>query len=218
MIAINLQFFGGRGSSGSRNSGGSGGAQQVEITEDDWMDWAADPEPFQATLNGEKMPEISQADGHTYTKEEKKRIKEVAQEIQLQAESSVTSENTLFRGESYDNLLEARRKYKVGKTITNDKLTSYATNQDIASDYAGANIDFVGPGAVKVVITNTNVNNKVGGSVGVHTDPFGIGGGAEVITPKGMKSKVISTSFDSDSSTLFVRMENKATPKKRVKR
>ena len=57
--------MGGRGSAGARNGGGG---KQVDITDNDWMDWAADPEPFQAALNGEKMPSVSQADGHTYTK------------------------------------------------------------------------------------------------------------------------------------------------------
>ena len=207
--------MGGRGSAGAR--GGGGGGKQVNITDNDWMDWAADPEPFQAALNGEKMPNISQADGHTYTKEEKKRIKEVAQEMQLQAESSVISENTLFRGESYDSLAEAKAKYKIGRTIANDKLTSYATESDVATMYAGANIDFAGSKAVKVVITNTNVSNKVGGSVGIHTDPFAMGGSAEVITPKGLKSKVVSSSYDKESNTLFVAMQNTATPKKRTK-
>ena len=207
--------MGGRGSAGARNGGGG---KQVDITDNDWMDWAADPEPFQAALNGEKMPSVSQADGHTYTKEEKKRIKEVAQEMQLQSESSVISENTLFRGESYDSLAEAKAKYKIGRTITNDKLTSYATESDVATMYAGANIDFAGSKAVKVVITNTNVSNKVGGSVGIHTDPFAMGGSAEVITPKGLKSKVVSSSYDKESNTLFVAMQNTVIPKKRTKR
>ena len=218
MIELNLQYFGGRGSAGARGGASGGGAKQVEITDNDWMDWAADPEPFQAALNGEKMPNVSQADGHTYTKEEKKRMKEVAQEMQLQAESSIVSENTLFRGESYNSLAEAKAKYKVGKSITNDKLTSYATESDIATMYAGASMDFAGSKAVKVVITNTNVSNKVGGSVGIHTDPFAIGGSAEVVTPKGLKSKVVGSSYDKESNTLFVRMENSATPKKRSKR
>ena len=136
----------------------------------------------------------------------------------MQSESSVISENTLFRGESYDSLAEAKAKYKIGRTITNDKLTSYATESDVATMYAGANIDFAGSKAVKVVITNTNVSNKVGGSVGIHTDPFAMGGSAEVITPKGLKSKVVSSSYDKESNTLFVAMQNTVIPKKRTKR
>lgn len=199
--------MGGRGNSGTQRFTG--------ITDDDWMDWAADPELFQAALNGERKPEQSQADGHHYTQKEWERAKKVAPEIQRLAESTEVSEATLFRGESFDSLKEAKARYKIGSVITNTKLTSYTTNPDIATEYAGGNIDFMDKGAVKVVITNTNINRDMRGGVGIHTDPFGIGGSAEVITPKGMKSVVVDTSFDRSSQTLYVRMENRATPKRR---
>lgn len=198
--------------------GSSGGSQSFSgITDTDWMNWAEDPEIFQAALNGTKKPTHSQADGHTYTQKEWNRAKKVAPEIQHLSESGEVSENTLFRGESFESLLEARRVYKIGATITNKKLTSYTTNPDIATAYAEGSIDFMGKNAVKVVVTNTNVNNSMRGSVGIKTDPFRIGGSAEVITPKGLKSKVVSTSFDKESKTLFVRMENTAKPKRRKK-
>ena len=199
--------MGGRGNAATRGG--------LTVTEDDWMDWASDPEPFQAVISNEQMPEVSQADGHRYTKKELDRIRKVAPEIQRMAEEGVVDEHTLFRGESFDSLLEARRKYKIGKVITNDKMTSYAVNPDIAKSYAEGNIDFKGKDAVKVVITNTNINPKVSGFVGIRTDPLGAGGSNEIISPRGMKSKVVNTYFDENESTLYVRMETTASPKRR---
>lgn len=208
MVKLDLQFFGGRGSGGVRAPKFTG------ITEDDWFDWAEDPEIFQAALNGEKKPTVSQADGHEYTKEEWERAKQVAPEMQRMAEEGTVDHETLYRGESFESLLEARRKYKIGKTITNDKLTSYAVKVGIARDYAGANIDLMGEDAVKVVIANTNIHGK---SVGVMTDPFGAGGSYEIVTPKGMKSYVKNTSYDKDTKTLYVELGSGAKPKKKRK-
>lgn len=190
--------------------------EKITINENDWMAWAEDPEPFQAALNGTKMPEISQADGHHYTDEEIDRIKKVGPEIQRIAESSTVPEKVLYRGEVYDSLAEAQNKYKVGATVTNNKLTSYATSADIAETYAGANIDFMPRGSVKVVIENTNVSKKKG-SVGVKTDPLGAGGSYEVISPKGMESKVYAVAYDKGANTLRVRMSNSAVAMKKRK-
>lgn len=196
--------MGGRGSSGTSRFTG--------VTEDDWMNWAQDPEIFQSALNGEKKPEISQAGGHRYSKEEWDRAKKVAPEIQKLAEEGSINQATLYRGESFESLLEARRRYKIGKTITNDKLTSYATNRDIAESYAGANIDFMSKDAVKVVISNTNLSGR---SVGTMTDPLGAGGSNEIVTPKGMRSYVKNTRYDKSSNTLYVELGNSAKPKRR---
>lgn len=201
IMKMHLQFFGGRGAS----SGMSGASQGINSS--DWENWALDPEPYQAALNGEKISDYLA--GNKLSNVDKNRIKLVAREIQNMAESEIVSNDTLFRGESYDSLREAQRKYAVGKTITNDKLTSYATSSDIATEYASTG------GKVKVVITNTNVNNSVRGSVGVMTNPLGFGGSSEVITPKGMKSKVFSSYYDKDSNTLYVGATNNTKPKKR---
>lgn len=205
--------MGGRGGPSNMSGGGTNkeaaGTQAFNgVTSDDWFDWAADPEPYQAALNGEKIPEISQADGHRYTDEEIARVKLVAPAIQEAASTNTVSDTTLYRGEMYDSLLEARRKYKIGATVTNDKLTSYARKQSIAEGYASGS----GEDGVKVVISNTS--NK-GRSVGIMTDPFGIGGSDEIISPKGLKSKVKSTRYDSSTNTLYVNMTNNAVPKKR---
>ena len=181
------------------------------ITDKDWMDWAEDPEPFQSALNGEAMPRISSADGHEYTEKQKQRMKRVAFMIQELAETSTVDDATLYRGESFDSLLEARRKYKVGATITNDKLTSYTRKKSIADDYAESGRYF-DSSKVKVVVSNTS---KYGKSVGTMTDPFGIGGSDEIITPKGLKSKVKSTTYDKKTNTLFVELTNNAKPKKK---
>ena len=182
------------------------------ITSEDWMNWAEDPEIFQSALLGENMPSISNADGHRYTQAEKDRAKKVALEIQRLAEEGTVNQETLYRGESFESLAEAKKKYKIGKTITNNKLTSYATKEDIAEEYAGGSIEFMGEGAVKVIISNTNLD---GVSVGVITDPFGIGGSDEVISPKGLKSYVMDTHYDNASNTLYVYLGNSAKPKKR---
>lgn len=188
-----------------------------EITSEDWMNWAEDPEIFQAVLKGEELPNLSQADGHVYSEEEKERAIAVAKRIQIEAETSTVEEKTLYRGESYESLSEAEQKYKVGKTYTNDKLISYAGGREIAEHYAGANIDFMGEGAVKVLIANTNTRYNQG-SVGVRTAPFGkdvkVG---EIITPIGMKSKIKDTFFDEKTRTLYVEMTNYTAPKKKKK-
>lgn len=196
--------MGGRGSAGTTRFTG--------ITDTDWMNWAEDPEIFQAALNGEKKPQLSQSDGHTYSKAEWERAKKVASEIQRLSEQNTVAYETLYRGESFESLLEARRKYKIGKTITNDKLTSYATNVGIAKTYAGSNIDFMGKDAVKVVIANTNLSGR---SVGVMTDPLGAGGSNEIITPKGMKSYVKNTRYEQRTNTLYVELGNSAKPRRK---
>ena len=196
--------MGGRSSTGGKVGSG--------ITDTDWMNWAEDPEIFQAALNGEKKPAVSQADGHSYTQKEWERAKKVAPEIQRMAEEGTVNHETLYRGESFDSLKEAQRAYKVGKTITNTKLTSYATNVGVAKEYAGASIDFMPKGAVKVVISNTNLSGK---SVGVMTDPLGVGGSNEVITPKGMKSYVKNTRYDKKTNTLYVELGSSAKPRRK---
>jgi hypothetical protein len=185
-----------------------------KVTETDWRMWAEDSEIFQAAIKGEKLPNMNNA-GHIYSEVEKKRAQEAAKMIQELAETTVVEESTLFRGESFDTLEAAMKKYKVGKTITNDKLTSYATLSDVAQGYAEGSIEFMDKDAVKVIITNTNISNEVPGFVGVYTDPLGAGKSAEVIAAKGMKSEVVNTYFDEESSTLYVRMENNTTPKKK---
>lgn len=195
--------MGGRGS--SMKSGSAGGA--VTITQSDWESWASDPEPYQAALNGEKLPNYISG-GEKLSNADKQRIKAVAYEMQKQAEENTVPYDTLFRGESYDSLKEAQKKYAVGNTVTNDKLTSYATSYDIASEYASQG------GKVKVIITNTNIDNSSMGSVGVMTDPMGFGGSSEVITAKGMKSKVFSSYYDKDSNTLYVGATNDTKPRK----
>ena len=196
--------MGGRGNAGTSRFTG--------MTDIDWMNWAEDPEIFQAALNGEKKPQHSQADGHTYSKEEWERAKKVAPEIQRLAEQGTVNQETLYRGESFESLLEAKRVYKIGKTITNNKLTSYAVNEDIAKSYAEGSIDFMGKDAVKVVVSNTNLSGK---SVGVMPDPLGAGGSNEIVTPKGMKSYVKNTHYDKKSNTLYVELGNNAKPKRR---
>ena len=200
--------MGGRGTDGIGHS-------STAVTEDDWFDWAADPEPYKSVIRGQKQPTISQADGHKYTQEELDRAKKIAPKIQELAEATTVEDHTLYRGESYDSLLEAKRKYRIGKTITNDTLTSYTRKSHIAEGYASGNIEFMEKGAVGVVITNTNVNNKVSGSVGTMTNPLGAGGSDEIVTPKGMKSKVVSTHYDKDSNILYVTLQNRAAPKKK---
>ena len=174
------------------------------LSSNDWENWAMDPEPYQQALNGEPISDYLAGD--KLSEEDKEHIREFAEEIQDRAETEVVPYDTLYRGESYDSLEEAQEKYAVGNLIVNDKLTSYATESDIATEYAESG------GEIKVVITNTNVNNDFNGSVGVMTDPLGAGGSSEVITAKGMESKVFSSYYDEESKTLFVGMTNNTEP------
>ena len=195
--------------------GGSGARLGITLTQSDWEDWAVDAQPYQAAIRGEDIPKYSSYDGHKYSKGELNRIREVATEIQRQALTSTVDTYTLFRGESYESLAEATKKYKIGATITNSSLTSYATDSDVATAYSEANIDIMGKKAVKVVITNVS---QKGDSVGVVTNPLGVGGSSEVITPMGMKSKVTNTFYDKESNTLYVAMINNAVPSKNTNR
>lgn len=179
--------------------------ESIKINSDDWSNWAIDPEPYQQALNGEEISDY--LGGEKLTKEEKERISKVAEEIQNRAETEVVPYDTLFRGESYSSLEEALEKYKEGSVIINEKLTSYATTSEIAKEYAES-----GEG-INVIITNTNTQRDVGGSVGVMTDPLGAGGSEEVITAKGMESKVFSSYYDKEERTLYVGMTNDAEPK-----
>lgn len=178
--------------------------EPVEITPADWEDWAVDPEPYKAVISGEPVPNYSQ--GSKLTAEEKRRIESVALQMQERAETETVNFDTLYRGESYSTLKEAQEKYAVGNIVVNDTLTSYATSSDIAMEYAKQ-----GEG-VNVVITNTNIDNSFNGFVGVMTDPLDVGGSEEVITAKGMESKVFSSYYDKDTNTLYVGMTTDSVP------
>lgn len=167
--------------------------KKVTITPDDWEMWAVDPEPFQdALLHGKRT---SSAGWGKVTEEEQDRILLVAQ--QMQVSSSMQKHKdivTTYRGESYSTKEEAMSVYKTGSTVVNRKLTSQATERSVAEEYASSGL----PVRVIQVITNR------GGTRGAISDPMGIGGSSEIVSPAGSSYKVTGTSWDEESNTLIV--------------
>lgn len=166
---------------------------KVSILSGDWELWAVDPEPFQdALLHGDRS---LNAGWGKVTEEEQERILDVSQQIQIEASTHKYKDVvTTYRGESYATKEEAEALYKSGSTVTNRKLTSNTTKKSIAEEYADMGDE------VKVIQVITNR----GGVRGIMTDPMGIGGSDEIISPVGSSYKVTRTSWNENSSTLTV--------------
>lgn len=203
--------MGGRGSAGARNSGGSGGAKQVTSTLDQEMSemWSEQPDLYQALSDPERFEATKRqlmADG--WDEEDVKEFKGYADDLKNAAETGLSGQATLYRGERFSSMKEAQAKYHVGAEITTSQMTSYATEKSVAQNYA----DYYGGNAPRVVITNTSTT---GNFVGVRTNHLGTGADEETIVPKGVTSKVTSTRLDKANNVLYVTMENSAKPRKR---
>mgnify|MGYP004628557559 CR=1 FL=1 len=204
---INIQFFGGRGGDGGR--GGGGGGSGKVLNEEDSQIWSEDPEIYQRLTDPlRREAALDLLDEQGYTREEAQELLDFANDIRNRAETQTVNKSTLYRGERFNSLSAAQSKYKPGAEVTTTQLTSYATDKSLAKTYATM------PGTkVSVVITNTSTRGR---SVGLETHHYGDAKGVrEIIVPKGMTSKVKSTRFDKATNTLYVAMENSATPRKR---
>lgn len=189
ILSYNFQLFGGRGASGG--AGGSGGGfsyKETDITEEDWYDWQLDPEPFQDALAYGTVPSYG-AEGKRLSREEQERIYNVAHQMQINSERTIFRDiTTVYRGESYDSLNEAMRRYKTGTTIKTNKLTSYTTSKSVASEYAGA-----GERAIKVLHIVTNSKGTVG---------LKVPNSNEIVSPKGLSYRVTSTDYNKSTGLL----------------
>ena len=192
--------MGGRGSNGGKSSAALSQSLSAEISEA----WSEDPSLYQALSDPSRAKDyIRQMKEDGWEDSEIKDIQQLANQIRDASETRVVKGiNTLYRGERFDSLEQAQRKYSIGKSIENSQLTSYATSKDLATSYATMYSK-----GVAVVITNTNTSGNFVGA-GVHNNE-------EIITPKGLKSVVKDTKFDKKTNTLYVTMENKATPRRR---
>lgn len=199
--------MGGRGSSDDRGSTASSRLLDQETSEA----WSEDPALYQALSDPERAESrISQMKQDGWEDDEIKEIQEMAVNIRDLSETQVVrGVSTLYRGERFDSLAQAQRKYTVGNSIETSQLTSYADNEELAKEYAT-----IYSNKVAVIIKNTN---KSGDFVGVRLNHSGYDKNTdpEVITPKGLKSTVKSTRFDKSTNTLYVTMENTATPRRK---
>ena len=209
MMKLNLQYFGGRGSAGAR-SGGGGGIQVASTLDQEMSEmWSEQPDLYQALSDPERFEATKRqlmADG--WDEEDVKEFKGYADDLKNAAETGLSGQATLYRGERFNSMKEAQAKYHVGAEIITSQMTSYATEKSVAQNYA----NYYGKTPPKVVITNTSTT---GNFVGVRTNHLGIGADEEAIVPKGVTSKVTSTRLDKASNTLYVTMENSAKPRRK---
>jgi 2'-5' RNA ligase len=182
----------GRFASGS--GGGAGGdyaTSYAGVTDSEWMDWAADPEPFKDALEGVR-PKYHLGD--TLSDSDADQVMDAAQRIQQAALThGVKEPGTLYRGESYATAAEVQAKYKYGNKVANPTLTSTATAQDIAMEYARSD----NAQAVPVVLRYQNPN----GIRGVQTAPMGVPTN-EVVLPKGDVYRVARVQTRADGTWL----------------
>jgi hypothetical protein len=130
------------------------------------------------------------SDGSKVTEEVVKEFTDLAGKLQKAASSNgVKTPYTLFRGESYASEEEMLKAYPKGKKIELQRLTSTATESDIASEYASTG----GGGGVQVVVHYGSSN----GLLGVQTAPMGVPSN-EVVMPKGAKFRVSSIRKEGD--------------------
>lgn len=202
MLKCNLQFFGGRGGSGGRRI-------ESDFTEDEWQSWSEDPSVYQRLERGEDLTNDFEDWG---IEDEYEEYQDMAKRMQSEAESSqLKGLATLYRGERFNSLADAQRKYAEGKTITTTQLTSYSTSKTLAEDYA----KMYGNNKVAVVIENTNTN---GSSVGLRANHYGYNQNnkdPEVVVPRGLESKVVGTRFDRATNTLYVKLSTNVKAKKK---
>lgn len=198
MLVYNLQLFGGRGSAADRDVS--------QLSSNDWASWSEDPSIYQALERGEDLSEFFEEQEMTEWADD---YKQMARRLQSEASTHTVEQATLYRGERFNSLEDARKKYAVGNTVTTGQLTSYSTDTELAKSYAT-----MYDNKVAVIIENTNTNGKF---VGLRANHYGYASGKdpEVIVARGTESKVTSTRYDSKANILYVRMSSTNKPKKK---
>ena len=199
--------MGGRGSAGAR---GGGGVRTTSTLDQEMSEmWSEQPDLYQALSDPERFEATKRqlmADG--WDEEDVKEFKGYADDLKNAAETGLSGQATLYRGERFNSMKEAQAKYHVGAEVTTSQLTSYATEKSVAQNYA----DYYGTNAPRVIITNTSTT---GNFVGVRTNHTGSGADEETIVPKGVTSRVTGTRLDKSNNVLYVTMENSVKPRRK---
>ena len=209
------------GGSGGDNSGGDNGRDSSVpkdhpsfshgLTDNDYQEWAYNSEEVNDAVSGKlKVGEIS-SQGDRISEDDISRYRSIGEKLQSAASDNAVTNGTrgLYRGESYDSLEAVKEKYQFRKEVVTDRLTSTATQQDVAIQYASS--DSSGP--VKVLVNYQARGHAV---EGVQTAPLGIPSN-EVVLPKGSKYRVAG--FDDYRSTkgyIKVTLYNKNRTTKRT--
>lgn len=150
---------------------------EKKINPSEWEDWSIDTSSFQEYLLNKKIPR--RILDQSLDAEASANVQKVAQNIQVLASSTRQSQKVVYRGESYSSIEEVLKRYKPRSQIKNQQLTSFATSKDIAEVYAEGGFG----GDIQVVLKLMTEK----GTVGVMTDPLGVGGSEEIIAPIGRK-------------------------------
>lgn len=187
--------------------GSIGSGTLSPISTSDWDRWTEDPSIYQRIERGEDLSEDFYDMYEDDWENEYAEAKSLARTIQERAESSTVNTSTLYRGERFNSLQEAERKYSVGNQVTLNNLTSYSKDKAMATSYAT-----MYGNKVAVVITNKATE---GNFVALQTHHTGNVNDPEVIVARGFTSKVTSTKYDKSKNILYVTMANSVTPKRR---
>ena len=167
--------------------------KKYNIKEEDWENWAADPEPFQEYLIDNTEPRF--VSGQQLSPKEIEDTKKAAVEIQARAATNRMKDvKGAYRGESYNSVDDVLKVYKQNERYEADKLLSFGRDMDIAETYAG----YRGGGNVEVIINVTSPK----GFNGIMTDPLGVGGSDEFVSALGKSFKV--TAVDVKQDKVFV--------------
>ena len=150
------------------------------VKDDEWMDWAADPEPYQEALMTTKT-KIFGFQGEELAGKVLDDTRDAAIRMQAAAKNSAIEQTTVVRGESYASSEEVMAKYKTRRVVKLDKMTSTTMDETAAMEYAKSEA----AQEVPVVIRFTNPN----GIRGVQTAPMGVPSN-EVLLPFGDKYRV----------------------------
>lgn len=185
-------------------SGGRGGGASVHLTEQHWNDWAYDAPSVVEAGHGRLKPE-SLVDGGG-----PERVDEMAEaywSIRDASEENVASVGTLWRGESYDSLAEVEAKYRSGKNVEFDEITSTSNDREVADTYANSGApreERTGGGRVPVILElGSSTQEHRGISTG---GGFGDTGGTETILAPGSNYRVNGKPRMLEDGTVLVRL------------
>lgn len=161
--------------------------------QDDWDDWAIDPEPFQAGAKGEPLPRMWSGD--VLTDEDKEHMAQVGKQIQQAADSYKVPWTKGFRGESYETKEEVASRYAVGTTLALDKITSITDGVPAAENYAKSEA------ALSVPVVLAFGDPK--GIDGIQTCTWA-GVGSEAVMPMGRQWQVTVSRWDEEKGYWLV--------------
>ncbi len=158
-----------------------GSTSYAGVHEDDWQTWAYDSDLVNDALAGNLKAGSLDSSGQEISDEDVEDYKRIGEAINAAASSNAIKQVTVYRGESFASDEEVTARYKSGKWIESDRLTSTATEEDAAAEYHSSDTS----GAAKVLVRYGNPN----GIVGIQTAPMGVPSN-EVVLPIGARYRV----------------------------